>query len=303
MLDVGTGIINYMKIKILILFIIILGVGGLLWWFQSSKTLDKSNNVSALPESKVNTSFDINTQPENTLVQTEPRPQPQKQTPTSSKISQNNPTPPLTNSPPAINQKPKCVSNISPIFTEHITDMSKVKYIVPPPTMGAGPSLKPHGYIGTEGKKVPIYAPVNMKVKSGSHYIGGPYSLNFEVSCEVTVHFGHVTDPIDSFKNLLPTEPKTDSRTQELSGVSFLAGDLIAYTTGTSQAGNWDFGVYNSATSNRYASDPDWNNSSSYTTAVCPFEYFTSNLKEAYISKFNFTFMSGNPPHGESFCK
>lgn len=180
--------------------------------------------------------------------------------------------------------------------------MSKVSYVAPPPTMGSGPSLKTHSYVGTDHARVPIYAPAAMTTKDGSHYVGGPYMFDFRVSCEVTVRFGHMTDPVDALKRLLPSEPALDSRTQELTPISFRAGELIGYTTGTDAAGNWDFGVYNSAVSNRYANDPNWNNSAVYTTAVCPFDYFTANLKSEYTAKFNSTILGGNPPHGESFC-
>jgi hypothetical protein len=198
--------------------------------------------------------------------------------------------------------RPSCVSNPSPIFSNHITDMNKVNYVVPPPTMGSGPSLKPHSYIGTDHAFVPIYSPVNMTLQSGSHYEGGPYSFDFQVSCEVSLRFGHVTDPVDILKNELPIEPAKDSRTKELSPIQFKAGELIAYTTGTQQAGNWDYGVYNASTTNRYVDDPDWNDSRIYTTAVCPFEYFTPDLKMSYTTKFNSTILGGNPPHGASFC-
>lgn len=197
----------------------------------------------------------------------------------------------------------KCASNPSPTFTQDITDMSKVRYIVPPPTMGSGPSLKPHSYIGTDGQNVPVYVPAAVTLKSGSHYIGGPYTIEFQVSCEITMRFGHITNPVDAIKNLLPKEPQPGSQTQELSPISFAAGQLIGYTTGTPQAGNWDFGVYNSTVSNRYANDPDWNNSSVYTTAVCPFDYFAPSLKSIYQAKYDSYALGGNPPHGESFCQ
>lgn len=195
-----------------------------------------------------------------------------------------------------------CSSNPNPVFTNHITDINAIQYIGPPPTMGAGPSLKTHSYIGTEHARVPIYAPAAMTLANGSHYVGGPYTMEFQVSCEVRVRFGHVTEPIEAIKKLLPSEPQPDSRTQELSPVKFIAGELVGYTTGTDMAGNWDFGVYNSATRNRYVDDPTWNNSSVYTTAVCPFNYFAPNLKSFYFSKFNPSALGGNPPHGEPFC-
>lgn len=169
--------------------------------------------------------------------------------------------------------------------------------------MGSGPSLKTHSYIGTDGANVPVYAPAALTLNAGSHYVGGPYTIEFLASCEVTVRFGHITAPVDRIKNLLPSEPGNSSATQYLTPLKFAAGELVGYTTGTSQAGNWDFGVYNSATSNRYAGDPDWGWSTTYTTAVCPFDYFTSGLKSEYVAKFDPDILGGNPPHGESFCE
>ena len=228
--------------------------------------------------------------------------------PTLSPVPTSVPTPisvPEPTDEPTPTPQPSCVSNTSPTFISHITDMSAVNYVVAPPTMGAGPSLKPHSYIGTNGVSVPLYAPAAMKVVSGSYYLGGPYMFEFQVSCEVTVRFGHMTNPIAILAALLPSEPNSenDSRTQYISGVSFNAGDLIGYTTGTSMAGNWDFGVYNSAISNQFASDPNWNTSSTYTAAVCPFEYFTSALKSEYVARFDAEILAGNPPYGEPFCQ
>ena len=142
-----------------------------------------------------------------------------------------------------------------------------------------------------------------MTLESGSHYVGGPYMVEFQVSCEVRVRFGHMTEPVEAIKKLLPAEPKPDSRTEELAPIVFAAGDLIGYTTGTAVAGNWDFGVYNSTVRNRYADDADWGSSTTYTTAVCPFDYFPASLKASYVLKFNSAMLGGNPPHGEPFCK
>src|SRR3989344_2654532 len=225
---------------------------------------------------------------------------------TDQRKSQDPPTQIVSNPPLAVTSPqpttPNCKNDPLPTFTHHITDMSRVNYIGPPPTMGAGPSLKPHSYIGTDHARVPVYAPTALTLQSGSHYTGGPYMMDFKASCEVTVRFGHITEPVDAIKQLLPNEPAQDSRTQELAPVAFAAGELLGYTTGTEAAGNWDYGVFNSATSNRYANDPEWNNSSTYTTAVCPFDYFVSDLRSAYTSKFNSAVLNGNPPHGEPFC-
>ena len=183
--------------------------------------------------------------------------------------------------------------------------MSKVNYIGPPPTMGAGPSLKPHSYIGTDHARVPVYAPADMTLETGAYFEGGPYGLDFRVSCEVTLRFGHITEPVDEIRAVFPATPApaNDSRSQQITRkVSFKAGELVGYTTGTSAAGNWDYGVYNSTVRNRYADDPAWNNSTTYTTAVCPFDYFSAAMRAAYVAKFNSAALGGNPPHGEPFC-
>lgn len=184
--------------------------------------------------------------------------------------------------------------------------MSKVNYIGPPPTMGAGPSLKPHSYIGTDHARVPVYAPTDMTLETGAYFEGGPYGLDFRVSCEVTLRFGHITEPIEEIRAVFPATPApaNDSRSQQITRkVSFKAGELVGYTTGTSAAGNWDFGVYNSTVRNRYADDPAWNISATYTTAVCPFDYFSAAMRAAYVAKFNSAALGGNLPHGDPFCK
>lgn len=213
------------------------------------------------------------------------------------------PPPPAPTPPPQIQPVAGCQSNSSPVFSKHITDTSKINYIAPPPTLGAGPSLKAHSYIGTDHARVPVYAPVDMALISGAHYVGGPFALIFKVSCEVELRMGHITEPISEVKSVFPAEPSSSSVDEKIDHeISFKAGDLIAYTTGTSAAGNWDFGVYNSSKPNRYASDSAWNWSKVHTTAVCPFDYFTASLKSAYTSKFNSQILGGNPPHGDSFC-
>lgn len=199
-----------------------------------------------------------------------------------------------------------CSDNSQPIFIHDITDVSKINYIAPPPTMGAGPSLKTHAYIGTDHIRVPIYAPADIRLATGSYYENGPYTLVFQVSCQVSIRFNHITEPSAAIKAAFPALPAgpNESRYQDLSAhPSFKAGDLIGYTTGTSESGNWDFGVYNSTVKNKYYNDPTWGDTVVNTTAICPFDYFPANLRAGYVSKFNSTILGDNPPDGESFCK
>lgn len=198
-----------------------------------------------------------------------------------------------------------CESNINPVFSHHLTDVSKINNIVIPPNIIAG-DLKTHSYMETDHARVPIYAPTAMTLMAGSYYVSGPYRLDFRVSCEVTVRFAHITEPIEAIRSVFPSTPAPmgDSRDQSIKNkISFNAGDLIGYTTGTDTAGNWDFGVYNSSVRNKYADDARFDFSRIYTTAVCPYDYFSAELKSSYRKKYNARINSGAKPDGESFCK
>src|SRR3989344_4154500 len=198
---------------------------------------------------------------------------------------------------------PTCISNTKPIFTNHITDIDKVSNIITPPNFVNG-NLKTHSYVETDKQKVPVYAPVDMVLITGAHYVGGPYWFEFQVTCEIKLRFAHITDPIQKIKDVFPASPSNDSRTQEIAQkISFKAGDLIGYTTGTSEAGNWDFGVYDSTTKNRYASTTDYSKSTTYTTAVCPYDYFAPELKAKFLSLFNLRPHASMSQDGPSFCE
>lgn len=182
-----------------------------------------------------------------------------------------------------------CTSNPNPVFTHHLTDTSKIVDIAIPPRIIGG-HLKTHSYVETNFQRVPLYAPADMQLYGGVHLSHGSdpddYGFDSKVSCEVMVRLGHITDPIQSIKDTFPTAT-TDSRTNyNITPINFKAGELLGYTTGTAAAGNWDFGLYNSSTKNRYADDPEWDDSSIYTTAVCPYDYFSTELKSAYSAKY-----------------
>lgn len=179
-----------------------------------------------------------------------------------------------------------CESNPNPIFTHHITDIEKLAMVVPPPSLVDG-HLKAHSYLDTQEAKVPVYAPVDSSFVDGAFYVDqnsehGEFMLDFEVSCEVSYRFDHITEPIDAIRNQLPQTPSLTSETFGIKApIEFKAGDLIGYTTGT-KYGIWDFGVYNNSKPNQFENDPQWNNSKIYTTGDCPFEYYTPELAGVY---------------------
>ncbi|TSC65683.1 MAG: hypothetical protein CEO22_395, partial [Candidatus Berkelbacteria bacterium Gr01-1014_85] len=182
---------------------------------------------------------------------------------------------------------------------------SLVTNILPPPNI-AKPSehLKTHSYVDTAAPGVPLYAPIDMELISGAHYVGGPYMFDFRISCEVTLRLAHVIDPIAKLKDALPAEAKNNSLSDEVKpAIAVKAGELIAYSGGPPHVPNsgLDFGLYNSTRPNKYVGSQT---SPTYTTAICPFDYFSESLKAAYKTKFN---LSRNEAamvaDGDSFCQ
>lgn len=228
----------------------------------------------------------------------QPSPSPEESKPTPSPVAVPSPSPSPT-------PKAGCQSNANPTFTHHITDTSKISSVVVPPRFISG-DLKTHSYINTNHQRVPVYAPADLTLKRGvylQHANGDlDYGLDSEVTCEIMIRFGHITDPVQSIKDAFGPTPRNDSITQNITPITFSAGDLLAYTTGTTAAGNWDFGAYNSTTKNRYAENPTYSKSTIWSTAVCPYDFFTSGLKSVYTAKYIQEF-GNSTTDGPFFCQ
>lgn len=200
---------------------------------------------------------------------------------------------------------PQCSSDANPTFTHHVTDLAQIDQVIAPPTTNGG-HLKTHGYFfNTSTNAVPVYAPHDATLDTGVLYDdgnpGGVYGLTFKATCEVKFRFGHITDVIDEIAAVLNQTPNNNSYDVQPTGtVTVRAGQQIGSTTGTTVAHSWDFGAYNSTTSNRFADNPNWSSSWVYTTAVCPWTYYSGGMYAQVKALFGST--AGNPPEGESFC-
>lgn len=205
-------------------------------------------------------------------------------------------------------QLPNCVSNPNPIFSNYFIDPALVTNILPPPNRPKSDLnvLKTHSYINTPSMDAPVYAPVEMELIRGAHYVGGPYSLDFKVSCEVMIRLAHIANPAPKIKAAFPVKPQTGSTDVLVNPpLTIKAGELIGYSGGPPHtlAIGFDFGVYNSATPNRFASEPEKYNSAIYTTAVCPFDYFTPAIREEYRKKFYLQIHGGMQYDLPHFCQ
>ncbi|MDP3725443.1 MAG: hypothetical protein Q8R20_03185 [Nanoarchaeota archaeon] len=145
-----------------------------------------------------------------------------------------------------------CADDIKPQLTNYFTDFSKIQKITAPGSPSSeGP--KGHSFVWTGGARVPVYAPIAMTLDSGAYAKNNAespaqYLLFFIVNnnCNYQVKFDHIDEPISAIREQLPGTPKVgDSRTTPfVNKIQFQAGDLIGYTTGNLQSGNWDFGLY-----------------------------------------------------------
>jgi len=195
--------------------------------------------------------------------------------------------------------EPGCKNNANPVFSKDITDLSRISQITPPGTVFDNGDVTSHSYLWiVDGGQVPVYAPADMKLSTGAYYSENGllgYILWFEVSCEVVIKFDHIEKPIDAIRNAFPSEPKFDTRDVEIEQVvTFKAGELIGYTTGTREANNWDFGVYNTAISPNPVTDGFSNLDDLDKSADCGYDYFAIDLRETYRKLFKLKIISGS---------
>lgn len=182
-------------------------------------------------------------------------------------------------------EKHDCISNPNPIFTHFPTDMTKVTQISPP-IMKVASGVKGHSYINVT-ERVPIYAPVDATLTSGTKYrenLGGrgdldQYTLRFDVSCEVWYFFDHLIEPIDKIAVEFPGAAKHDTRSDRISPVEIKGGEFLGYSSGTGEH-NWDFGVINMTKTTSLKNDPKYMRSEKFDNADCPYSYYEDPMRQ-----------------------
>lgn len=180
-----------------------------------------------------------------------------------------------------------CISNSNPELVADITDFPLIKKITAPGSPSfEGP--KGHSFIWTGGQRVPIYAPAPAILDNGSYGADNidslaQYVLTFQVKeyCDFQFRFDHIDEPVAAIKAALPATPKiADSRgIPAITRVELKAGDLVGYTSGTRQAGNWDFGLYNMSKEGVLAG---YGSYGMHKHAVCWVDFYTAEKLEKY---------------------
>jgi len=207
------------------------------------------------------------------------------------------------------NKMKDCISNSNPVFTHEITDFSEIQQLQ---RWGLTPQgyLKNHTYIflknkGHSGNKViidtpvPVYAPVDSYLILQTRYrLQGlkvvQWRLMFQVGCEIVYRFDHLDKPSDRILKHLGNIPFDEDQISAPNvavkpPLKITAGEIIAHTKGTPQAGSWDFGVVDISIANelpkrlkKYENKPAGRQ---YKYAACPYDYYKKDIKKKYLKK------------------
>jgi len=191
------------------------------------------------------------------------------------------------------------LENCSIEFTDYLVDP---KYVLKVGQIGvvhgSGKTIVERSYISVKsnftGKKVPIYAPVDMTLTSGSHY-GNPataegslpdYALWFDAGCGVEVNLAHLKEVVESIALQLP-EIKTDSRSIQLEKLKFKAGDLIGYFIyNEGGVAGFDFIVRDQSFTNQFINQERYegDRARNLIHGVCPYDFYTGEKKQDYYN-------------------
>jgi hypothetical protein len=181
-----------------------------------------------------------------------------------------------------------CSQPVLPVPTD-ITKVTAVLY----PGQSRGGNYKPHGgfrFDNSANADISVKIPVDAKLIDGSRYIEAgetQYMFDFEASCQIRIRFDHLavlSSALQAEANKLPEPKADDSRTTNLSGVTFKAGDIIATSVGFSKTKNvsFDFGVYDMTNKNAKSSDSAWasaHSSDNEQHAVCWLDWLSPQDK------------------------
>jgi hypothetical protein len=210
-----------------------------------------------------------------------------------------------------------------PVFTHNIFDPSQIEYITPLGELNGGYiesstlggvmiDILPSAVAG--GAEIEIYAPTAMKLVSFGHYVmdtePANWALDFKITEDVTMRIDHLTDVSQRIKEVVGATPKkNDSSSDYLKDpISFKAGELIAKTSGTSQAHNWNIYLYDKSQENSFVNQKRYEENymgQRLINAACPFDYYEDeSTKSAFYALMGATAAGqskdcGNPSSDE----
>lgn len=188
---------------------------------------------------------------------------------------------------------------INPVFTAYFVDPKKVQKVGQVGVVhGSGLYIVERSYVSVKDEfldqKVPVYSPVDMTLRAGSHYqdFGGSgnnlpdYALWFDADCNVEINLAHLKEVVESISSQLP-DVKTDSRSTQLKPIKFKAGDLIGYFIYKKEGvSGFDFIVRDKKIVNQFINQERYSDgrAENLINGVCPYDYYEPSKKEEYYN-------------------
>ena len=180
-------------------------------------------------------------------------------------------------------------------FVHPPTDLENISAINPPGSPIGG-VIKPHSYIfnvdapGRQSSRVPVYAIADSVLTAVSYYsdngANGEYLIFFDVTCEISFKFDHLTEIVPKIAAFTPEIPAVTSQTTRTDPIEFKAGEIIGYSEGAGDQGPWDLGAYDMTFTNKFANQERYEQTrnSQSLHAVCPYEYFEEPLRSQMLA-------------------
>ena len=181
-----------------------------------------------------------------------------------------------------------CIPNPKVEFTNDFTDVNLIGSVEPTIITPGNPRHR--AWLNIVSGKVPVYAPIDSELVNGVYKNARgalDYDLHFQVSCEIWYLINHVTEPVEKIKDAFPSTPQTDTKTSPpfQNSISVKAGELIGYTTGTPNARNFDFGVFDLSHVNPGLPADDGSEYGKEKNFICPFDVLPQDIRKLYYSK------------------
>ncbi|MDO8508004.1 MAG: hypothetical protein Q7S53_05580 [bacterium] len=181
-------------------------------------------------------------------------------------------------------------------FTHDIFDPTKVKFVTPLGELNGGyeeaQTINGVCVNNKTAEEVEVYAPADMTLEDYSYFVDprqtrkANWHLGFRISKDVKLSFDHITSPIDSIRDATPPTP-TSGYVPPKKKLNFKAGELIAKTSGTDQAHNWNIYLRDTFTSNTFVNQDRYEalkDRYDYINATCPFDYYADAKKQLFIA-------------------
>ncbi len=184
-------------------------------------------------------------------------------------------------------------------FTSRIFEPTKVNSIIPLGELNGGyiESQTINGItinIKTDAQRnaepIEVYAPVDMTLEDYSYFADGTnapqWHLGFRISESVKLSFDHISEATEIIKSVTPPTVNSAyvSPTRRL---AFRAGDLVAKTSGTNEAHNWNIYLRDESKTNTFVNQERYDKLKdrySFVNAACPFDYYEENIRQEFLA-------------------